>query len=76
MPQLSLYIDDDALQKLEMGAKIKETSISKFVASLIKDYFSNSWPVGFTNLIGSITDETFTIPDDIDSNLDAEREEL
>lgn len=76
MPQLSLYVDDDTLRKIEAGAKISETSISKFVSSVIKDYFSKSWPEGYKNLFGSITDDSFNIPDEIDLNLDANREEL
>ena len=75
MPQLSLYIDDDTLRKIELGAKINETSISKFVSSVIKDYFTKSWPVGFKNIFGSISDDSFMLPDEIKA-FDVNREEL
>ena len=75
MPQLSLYIDDDTLRKIELGAKINETSISKFISGVIKDYFSKSWPVGYKNLFASISDDSFIVPDEI-KDFDANREEL
>ncbi len=76
MPQLSLYIDDNTLRKIETIAKINETSISKLVSGILKDYFSKSWPEGFKNLFGSISDDTFVVPDEVNLNLDVKREEL
>jgi len=76
MPQLSLYLDDVTLHKIEAGAKISEISVSKFVATALKDYFSNNWPEGYASLFGSIQDETLTADDDPDVALDAPREEI
>lgn len=76
MPQLSLYIDEDTLKKIEFGAKISETSVSKYVSASLREHFSNSWPEGFQNIFGSITDDNFVRPEPIDLSLDAERERL
>lgn len=76
MPQLSLYIDEDTLKKIETGAKISNTSVSKFVSVILGEHFSKSWPAGFKSVFGSITDDSFTKPKPIDSALDAERESL
>lgn len=76
MPQLSLYIDEDTLQKIETGAKMNKTSVSKFVSAALKEHFAKSWPEGYKNIFGSITDDSFAEPASIDFSFDAERENL
>ncbi len=76
MPQISLYIDKDTLQKVEKAAKAEELSISKWVAKQLKKSLTTSYPADFEQLYGSIKDETFREPDDIPFNVDADRETL
>ena len=76
MPQLSLYLDDDIHRELETRARLSKTSISRFVISTLKTYFSKSWPDGFQNIFGSITDESFIKQEASDWSLDAPRENL
>ncbi|NQT58328.1 MAG: hypothetical protein HQ557_05040 [Bacteroidetes bacterium] len=38
MPQISLYIDEVTLKKVELAAKLAHLSISKFVAARLKEY--------------------------------------
>jgi len=76
MPQLSLYIDEDTLQKIELRAKMQKTSISKYVTGMMKEHFSKGWPDGFESVFGSVTDESFTKPEQTDFSLDTERESL
>ena len=76
MPQLSLYIDDDTLSKLETGAKISNTSVSKFVSLVLRNHFAKSWPDGFQNLFGSISDDDLIDPEDLDFSADTRRERL
>ena len=59
MPQLSLYIDEDILKKIEIAAKLEHISISKYVVLKINDNLTNSWPENYEKLFGSIKDETF-----------------
>lgn len=74
MPQLSLYIDEDTLKKIELAAKIERLSLSKWVSSKLRDVIERSWPEGYGDLFGSITDENFSVPKDEDFSADAERE--
>ena len=76
MPQLSLYIDEDTLQKIEAGASMSKTSVSKFVSAALREYFTHNWPEGYKNIFGSITDDHFVLPDALDFTLDATRENL
>ena len=76
MPQLSLYIDEEILKKIEIAAKMNNISISKFVSDTMKEHLSNGWTKGFENVFGSITDESFVINDFDDFSSDTEREAI
>lgn len=76
MPQLSLYIDENTLNKIEMGAKIEHLSISKYVVRKLNESFSNAWPKNYNDLYGSINDETFKIDKINDFSNDCTRESL
>ncbi|MFW6138077.1 MAG: toxin-antitoxin system, antitoxin component [Spirochaetota bacterium] len=76
MPQLSLYIDEQTLKKIEIAAKLEKLSISKYVVKKLNESINKSWPQNFQSLYGSIQDETFNIPEEIDHAIDSQREEL
>lgn len=61
MPQLSLYIDAETLAKIEAAAKIKNTSVSKWVTERLKEDLSYSWPSNYESIFGSIQDESFDV---------------
>ena len=62
MPQISLYIDKDTLQKLEKAAQAEELSISKWVEKQLIKTLTTKYPADFENLFSSIADESFTVP--------------
>lgn len=76
MPQLSLYLDDDTLKKIEIRAKINQTSVSKFVTSMLKEHFSTGWPEGYKNVFGSVKDDSFRRPEAVALSFDAKRESI
>ena len=76
MPQISLYIDEPTLKKVENAALKQHVSISKWVAEQIRTRVEPIYPVNFENLFGSITDETFTRPNDISFKMDSKREAI
>ena len=76
MPQLSLYLDEDILREIEARARLNKTSVSKFVTTSLRSHFSKSWPDGFKNTFGSITDESFIKQSVPDWSLDKSRESL
>lgn len=61
MPQISLYIDKDTLDKVEKAAKIEHLSISKWVGLRIQNAVNTEYPKDYFNLFGSIKDDSFQI---------------
>lgn len=76
MPQISLYIDDETLSKIETAAKINKTSISKWVSERLKESLANSWPENYGSLFGSIDDDLFIVHEHKSFSADSEREKL
>lgn len=76
MPQISLYIEEDILKKIEIAAKLENKSISKWVALQIKSNLRNQYPKDFFTLFGSITDKSFVEPREIDFDKDVSKENL
>lgn len=66
MSQISLYIEEETLRKIELAAKLENKSISKWVASKVKSSLKNQWPDDYFSLFGQIKDKTFNEPEDID----------
>ncbi len=76
MPQISLYIDEPTLRKVERAASRQHVSISKWVAEQIREKVDPIYPSGFENLFGSITDDSFARPNEVARSIDVPREEF
>ena len=76
MPQISLYIDEATLKKVENAAMRQHISISKWVAEQIRARVEPVYPLDFEQLFGSITDDTFIEPQEMVFDKDIERELL
>ncbi len=76
MPQLSLYLNENILKKLEIASKIEHLSISKFVVKKLTESLNSSWPSNYDELFGSISDETFKVDKTMSFKNDSKREEL
>jgi len=76
MPQISLYIDEETLKKIEKAAKREHLSISKWVGNNIQRSLENEYPKDYFYLFGSIKDETMVAERPADYNGDSKREEL
>ncbi len=76
MPQLSLYIDEETLRKIETAARINKTSVSKYVSQALKEHLSRKWPEGYKEIFGSITDDSFSKSDSLNFAHDLKRESL
>lgn len=75
MPQLSLYLDDETMEKLRADAKRENLSLSKHVAKLIRENRSgDGWSERFWETYGSLADTDFSRPEQPDWELDAHRE--
>ncbi|MBU4486780.1 MAG: toxin-antitoxin system, antitoxin component [Candidatus Delongbacteria bacterium] len=76
MPQISLYIDEDTLAKIEKAAKKEHISISKWVGRNIKESLEHQYPQGYFDLFGSIKDQSLVAERQADYKGDGKREEL
>ncbi|HOJ27556.1 MAG TPA: toxin-antitoxin system, antitoxin component [Spirochaetota bacterium] len=75
MPQISLYIDKETLEKIEKAAAKERISISKWVGKNIKKVIQEEYPEGYFDLFGSITDKSFDIKE-LSFDQDLKRESL
>lgn len=76
MPQLSLYLDEKTLKKIESAAKKEKLSLSQWVKNRIQNSLESNWPEGYFRLHGAIQDESFQAPDQLEFGNDAYREEF
>ncbi len=74
MPQISLYIDETTLRKVENAALRQHVSISKWVAEQIRARVEPVYPAYFEGLFGSINDASFTNPRKSSFSSDLKRE--
>jgi hypothetical protein len=77
MPQLTIYLDKAAQVVIEAAAKRDGSSLSKWARKRLVDAASPAgWPEGYFDLFGSVTDETFSEPEELDSADDSGRDTL
>jgi hypothetical protein len=76
MPQISLYIDEATLKKVESAASRQHVSISRWVADQIRSKVEPVYPKEFETLFGSLSDDSFVRPEQIDFAHDSQREEF
>lgn len=74
MPQISLYIDKETLEKIESAANAENISISKWVGNHLKDALSTSYTSEFIELYGSCEDSDFEAPTELSWEDDAKRD--
>lgn len=71
MPQLSLYLTSEMMDKLRTDVDRAGISISKYVSGLISNQENNSWPPDFwSSVYGGLTDSSFVLPSEFDPGLD------
>ena len=76
MPQLSLYIDQETLDKVSAAARASNSSVSKLVSKILARDLSDQWSPEFLATLGSVTDRSLTRPDALDPNSDLPRGQL
>ncbi|MBU1101216.1 MAG: toxin-antitoxin system, antitoxin component [Bacteroidetes bacterium] len=76
MPQISLYIDEKTLKKIEVVASLENISLSKWVGSRIKEALDNNYPPKYFELFGSVKDDTLKEPEELYNSSDSTREEI
>ena len=76
MAQISLYVDEATLKKIESAAARQNQSLSKWVVDQIKPKLAPVYPPDFENLFGSVDDLSFSRPDELSYEDDTKREAL
>ncbi|MFP4365193.1 MAG: DUF6364 family protein [Spirochaetia bacterium] len=76
MPQISLYIDEKTMKKIESAAKQENLSISKWVANQLRAKLEPCYSDEFKDLYGSIEDPSFGRPLENGFSEDAPRQSL
>lgn len=74
MPQISLYVDEETLRKVESAAKRQHVSISKWVSEQIRSKIEPVYPLGFEDLFGSLAEDDLVRPDQGAFEKDSQRE--
>lgn len=76
MAQVSLYIDDNTMQRARREAAARGVSVSKFVSGLMRSHIGSEWSEAFRSTFGAISDDLFVKHPAIGFEKDAERETL
>ncbi len=76
MPQISLYIDEPTLKKIEQAAAKERLSISKWVAKQLRAQVEAVYPPQYEELFGSVTDDSFCRPPEPAFNSDSPRSDF
>lgn len=63
MPQLSLYLTQEQLAKVENEAHADKMSLSKWVVTQIINRIEPRYPDGWADLFGSVHDSSFSRPE-------------
>lgn len=80
MAQLTVYIDEHTLKKINLAAKQEGESVSKWVKKRLEKSLvdAKGWPKGYFEWLDSLKNNPVDIevPEDIDPKLDRPREKL
>ena len=76
MAQLTIYIDQDTIRKIENAAAENKVSVSRWVRDRIETALKDQWPASFSRLFGALSGTDFEEPEELDYKNDASREKI
>lgn len=76
MSQLTIYLDDDSLRKIEKAAALEKSSVSKWVKKRLVQSLESQWPANYFSLFGSLAENDLPAVSKLDFSQDAARESL
>ena len=76
MPQVSLYIDKETLEKIAQRAQKNGVSVSRWVGENLRRLMRDDFPDDFWAVFGAINDDAFHRPDELSLASDSKREKL
>ena len=57
MAQLTIYLDEQSIQRIEEAASAEHVSVSRWVKARLIRSLDGEWPAGYFALEGSLDDE-------------------
>jgi hypothetical protein len=76
MAQLTIYLDDDSLRRIENAAEREKSSVSRWVKQRLLQSLEDQWPPRYFDLFGALGPGDLERPPQPDPALDAPRESL
>jgi hypothetical protein len=76
MAQLTIYMDDESIRRIEDAAVRENSSVSGWVKKRLLQSLEDHWPSGYFELLGTLGQEDLQRPPQPDFSLDAPRESL
>ncbi len=76
MPQVSLYIDKETMEKIAQLARKNSVSVSRWVGENLRRLIRDDYPEEFWAVFGAINDDSFRRPDELSSASDSKRGKL
>ncbi len=77
VPQLTIYLDRETQREVEEAARREGCSLSRWARGhLLAAAKRRGWSPGYFDLLGSLTDDTFREPEEIQWSADTERAEM
>ena len=74
MGQLTIYLDDKTIKKIEDAAKLEECSLSKWAKSKLTKALEKDWPSGYFDIFGSLKNSELERPKELSYSEDTIRE--
>jgi hypothetical protein len=76
MAQLTIYLDNDTINKIEKAASDANVSVSKWVRDKLELILENDWPESYFTVFGTLNDNDIDEPEELHPCNDIKRETI
>jgi hypothetical protein len=76
MAQLTIYLDEQSIRRIEEAASAEQLSVSRWVKARLVRSLDGEWPVGYFSLEGSLEEHDLRMVAEPNPAYDAPREPL
>lgn len=76
MAQLTIYIDEDSIKRIETAAARENSSVSGWVKKRLLQSLEDTWPKEFLAVLGALSESDLQRPVEPETASDAPREPL
>lgn len=76
MAQLTIYLDDESIRRIEGAAAREQSSVSGWVKKRLIQSLEEQWPADYFELFGALGEDDLHRPSETGFPVDARRESL